>query len=278
MSVLVEASDFETLAWDYFRRASADGVQHAEVFFDPQAHLSRGIEYNTVLSGLCAARERAGQELRMTNELICCFLRHLPASDSLKTFNLKDVQASFERGDLSAIGLDSSEAGYPPHLFEEIFQSAKSLGIKRTAHAGEEGPASYIESALDSLQVHRIDHGVRLVEDRALLQRVAQEKVLLSVCPLSNQYLRVMSVAQLPIQEFLEYGVPFSINSDDPAYFGGNYILANFCAVQEAFQLNSLEWRSICEASIRGSWCLDERKDEMLDMLSTVIDQWRSKH
>ncbi|KAK5132379.1 hypothetical protein LTR08_009150 [Meristemomyces frigidus] len=277
MSVLVGASDFEALAWDYFTHASADGVMHAEVFFDPQAHLSRGIEYNVVLSGFMAARERAKSEFGITSELICCFLRHLPAADCLATYNLGDVQASFTNGTIIGIGLDSSESGFPPELFKDIYQAAKALGLERTAHAGEEGPATYIKSALDDLDVGRIDHGIRLAEDPSLHSRVAEQKTLLTVCPISNVLLRcVSSVAELPIRKFLDQGVRFSINSDDPAYFGNNYILANFCAVQDAFALSEDEWVGITEAAIHGSWCSQERKEEMLVRLKAVVDDWHA--
>ncbi|KAK4545196.1 hypothetical protein LTR36_003375 [Oleoguttula mirabilis] len=278
MSVLVDASDFEALAWDYFTHASADGVVHAEVFFDPQAHLSRGVEYNVVLSGFTAARDRARSEFGISSELICCFLRHLPAADGLATYKLEDVQASFRSGQVIGIGLDSSESPFPPEMFKDIYHEAKALGLKRTAHAGEEGPAAYIRSALDNLDVGRIDHGIRLAEDPALLERVSKQQILLSVCPISNVLLRcVSSVAELPIRMFLDQGVRFSINSDDPAYFGNNYLLANYCAVQDAFDLSKDEWAGICEAGISGSWCSAERKDEMLAMLKSVVDQWKSK-
>lgn len=277
MSVLVSAADYEALAWDYFEHASRDGVVHAEVFFDPQAHLSRGIPFAAVLSGFKVARSRAAKELGISSELICCFLRHLPASDGLATFKLEELQASFKNGDVSGIGLDSSESDFPPELFTEIYQQAKALGIKRTAHAGEEGPAAYVRSALDVLDVQRIDHGIRSADDAELLKRLAANGTMLSVCPLSNVLLQcVKKVAELPIRKFLDAGVAFSINSDDPAYFGNHYILDNYCAVQEAFDLSIEEWQTIGEASIRGSWCDDARKDELLARLETVLRQWRS--
>lgn len=279
MSVLVDASDFEALAWDYFTHASADGVVHAEVFFDPQAHMSRGVSYDVVLSGFTAARDRARSEFGITSELICCFLRHLPAFDCLATFRLEDVQASFKSGQVIGVGLDSSESGFPPELFKELYQEAKALGLKRTAHAGEEGPAAYIQSALDNLDVGRIDHGIRLAEEPSLLAHVSKQQILLSVCPISNVLLRcVSSVAELPIRKFLDEGVRFSINSDDPAYFGNNYILDNYCAVQDAFDLNEAEWSGICENSINGSWCSQQRKQEMLAKLKLVVDEWKSAH
>ncbi|GAB7356107.1 hypothetical protein MBLNU459_g6710t1 [Dothideomycetes sp. NU459] len=277
MSVLVEASDFEDLAMDYFRHASADGLAHAEVFFDPQAHLSRGISYATVLSGFTAARKRAEAEFGITSELICCFLRHLPVPECVETFRREDVQESFKNGAVTGIGLDSSEKPFPPELFQEIYEGAAKLGLRRTAHAGEEGPAAFIQTSLDVLRVERIDHGIRLAEDEALLQRVAKDGTMLSVCPLSNVLLRcVTSVKEVPIRKFLDSGVKFSINSDDPAYFGG-YVLDNYCAVQEAHQLSVSEWATICRAGIEGSWCSQSRKEELLTRLTEVIKLWEPK-
>lgn len=223
MSVLINASDFEALAWDYFEHAAADGVAHAEVFFDPQAHLSRGVEYVTILSGFQAARQRAEKQFGISSELICCFLRHLPPKDCHATFQLPELQASLrssaKEGEVIGIGLDSSELAFPPQLFKDVYASAASLGLRCTAHAGEEGPAEYIRSALDDLKVERIDHGIRLAEDEALLQRVVEQGTLLTMCPLSNVLLRCVSkVEEVPIRKFLEKGVRFSINSDDPAY------------------------------------------------------------
>ena len=273
MSVLIEAVDFEALAWDYFQHASTDGVVHAEVFFDPQAHLCRGVKLEVVLSGFNAARQRAENELDISSELICCFLRHLPASDSLTTFEMEEIQSSLKQGHIAAIGLDSTEKDKPPELFKDIFNRAKTLGFRRTAHAGEEGPASYVRDAIDILDVQRIDHGVRVAEDPELMKLVAEKGLLLTVCPLSNVFLQVVSsVKELPIRQFLNAGVNFSINSDDPAYFGNHYILDNYCAVQEAFDLNVQEWKRICEASIRGSWCSEDRKSELLGRLRKTID------
>ncbi|KAF2719721.1 adenine deaminase Dea2 [Polychaeton citri CBS 116435] len=278
MSVLITAADFEALAWDYFQHAAADGVVHAEIFFDPQAHLGRGVRYDTLLAGFQAARRRAAQELQLTSELICCFLRHLPAADCLSTFELAEVQAGFERGDVVGIGLDSSELDFPPELFEELYRRAGEKGLKLTAHAGEEGPSGYIETALDRLGVSRIDHGIRLADDDALLDRIVAQETMLSVCPWSNLLLRCTDdIAKLPIRKFLDKGVRFSINSDDPAYFGNHYILDNYVAVQDAFDLSVEEWRKICAAGIDGSWCSAERKTEMFRILDAAIAKQQAK-
>lgn len=278
MSVLITASDFEALAWDYFLHAKADGVVHAEVFFDPQAHLSRNISYNIVVSGFNAARSRAEAELGISSELICCFLRHLPAKDALATFQLEPLQQSIRKGEIIGIGLDSSELDFPPELFRDVYSEAKALGLKRTAHAGEEGPASFIRNALNVLDVQRIDHGIRLAEDNELLARVAKEGVMLTLCPHSNVLLRcVSSISELPIRKFLDAGVSFSLNSDDPAYFGDHYLLDNYCAVQDAFDLSVDEWQRIAENSIRGSWCSEGRNGVLLKQLGDVLDRWRKR-
>lgn len=277
MSVLIQPSDFEDLAMDYFRHAAADGVAHAEVFFDPQAHISRGVSYATVLSGFTAARKRAESEFGISSELICCFLRHLPPQECLTTFQDVDVQKSFKDGSVVGIGLDSSETPFPPAFFQDIYSGAEKLGLRRTAHAGEEGPPKFVSDALDLLHVQRIDHGIRTAEDEELLQRVAREGIMLSVCPLSNLLLRcVTAIKEVPIRKFLDAGVKFSINSDDPAYFGG-YLLDNYCAVHEAFNLSVRDWERICQAGIDGSWCSQARKDELSAKLRTVVEQWSGK-
>ncbi|KAL9089765.1 MAG: hypothetical protein Q9165_005559 [Trypethelium subeluteriae] len=276
-SVLIHEVDFESLAWDYFQHASKGGVVHAEVFFDPQAHLTRGVTFATILRGFTAARKRAEAELGITNELICCFLRHLPPLESVHTFNLPEIQASFDAHEIIGVGLDSSEKDHPPSLFKDIYVPAKSRGLRLTAHAGEEGPAHYIRSALDDLAVERIDHGVRLVDDPELLRRVQQQGIMLTVCPLSNVVLRgAESVQDVPIRKFLDSDIKFSINSDDPAYFGG-YILENYCQVQAAHRLSVRDWETICRNAIEGSWCTDERKQVMLKKLAETIKEWESR-
>ena len=259
MSALITASDFEQLGYEYFKKAHADGVHHAEVFFDPQAHTERGIVYEIVVKGLVAAQKRAEQEFGLTSKLILCFLRHLPAEQAENAFGEAQTLGHFSDGTIAAIGMDSTELGNPPELFRSVYERAEKIGLRRTAHAGEEGDATYISRALDICNVQRIDHGIRLVEDEALLRRVAKEKILLTVCPLSNVQLKcVKTVADLPLRKFLEMGVKFSINSDDPAYFGG-YILDNYCAVQEAFGLSVTEWRTIADNAVEGSVSTNSR-------------------
>jgi len=267
MSVLLNQSDFEDLAWEYFQNAHADGVCHAEVFFDPQEHVNRGVPYNVVVSGFTAACRRAEREFGMTTKLILCFVKHLPVADARRVFDLALEQGDFESGVVHGIGCSSSEVGPPVDMFREIYASAHSKGIKCTAHAGEEGDSSYIIAALETYMAHRIDHGVRLAEDPALMQRVAEAGILLTVCPLSNVRLRCFDdISQVPIRIFLDAGVQFSINCDDPAYFGG-YILHNYCAVERAFGLSIDEWRTIAENSIKGSWADETRKVQLLKLL-----------
>lgn len=274
MSVLLHASDYESLAYEYFTRAHNDGVLHAEIFFDPQAHTSRGVTYETVVTGLVAAQKKAEKEFGLTSKLILCFLRHLPASEADGTFKEAEALGHFSDGTVAGIGLDSSEVGFPPEIFREVYTAAGKAGIRRTAHAGEEGDATYISRALNLCNTERIDHGIRLVDDEELLKRVARDKTLVTMCPLSNVRLRcVTKVADLPIRKFLDAGVRFSINSDDPAYFGG-YILDNYCAVQESFGLSLEEWKYIATGAIEGSWCNQERKTALLDL----VEKWAEKY
>ena len=266
---LIKEQDFEQLAWEYFLKAKNDGVVHAEVFFDPQAHTERGISYDTIVNGFTTACKRAEQELELSTKLILCFLRHLPVEDSVKTY--AQARTDLESGRLAGLGLDSSEKGFPPGAWKEIYGTAKTKGIRRTAHAGEEGPVEYIKEALNELDVERIDHGIRLAEDAELMREVAKKKVLVTLCPLSNVRLRcVKEIKELPIKTFLDNGIMFSINSDDPAYFGG-YIQDNYCAVQEAFNLTAREWEGIAKAAVEGSWCSYSRKKYLLEQLNETM-------
>ncbi|KZF24100.1 adenosine deaminase [Xylona heveae TC161] len=287
MSVLLHESDFHALAYAYLRRAHHDGVMHAEMFFDPQAHTERGIDLDTVVRGLRAGCAAAESEFGISTQLIMCFLRHLPATSAHET--LKAARAAIEDdGSITGIGLDSSEKPFPPQLFESVYAEAQGLQaaatagmasngsgrLRLTAHAGEEADPSYIRQAVDLLGVERIDHGIRLAEDESLLKRIAETKTMLTVCPLSNVRLQcVKSVAELPLRKFLDAGVRFSLNSDDPAYFGG-YILDNYYAVQDAFKLSVEEWERVATAGIEGSWCNQARKAEMLACLKEVIREY----
>ncbi|RMZ72766.1 adenine deaminase [Pyrenophora seminiperda CCB06] len=279
IQVLVHQEDFEMLAWEYFMTAKRDGVHHAEVFFDPQSHTERGLSFDMVVEGFNTARARAEKELGITSQLIMCFLRHLPVQSAAETMALAvagghfDINEGSKERAITGLGLDSSEVGFRPELFVDQFREGRERGLRRTAHAGEEGDPSYISGALDTLHTERIDHGIRLIEDPKLLGRVVENKVLLTVCPLSNVCLQaVKHVSQLPIKTFLQAGVMFSINSDDPAYFGG-YILSNYCAVQEAFDLSMDDWKTVARNSIHGSWLAEGRKTELLATLDSCMNK-----
>jgi adenosine deaminase len=250
-SVLLHADDFEAMAMAYFRRAAADHVVHAEIFFDPQTHTARGVPIATVIEGLTAARDRAERELGLTSALILCFLRHLSEDEAMATLD----EALPHREHFIGVGLDSSERGHPPERFARVFARAGALGLHRVAHAGEEGPPDYIESALDVLHAERIDHGVRCVESPALVARLAREGVALTVCPLSNLKLRVFDkLADHNLADLLGAGIRATVNSDDPAYFGG-YVNDNFVATFEALpQLGPAEAYALARNSLEASF------------------------
>ena len=275
LSVLQTQQDYHDLAMVYFRQAAQDNVRHAEVFFDPQAHTSRGVAYETILAGFKSACTEAQTHLGISSKLIMCFLRHVPAADAIEHYYT--ARPDLLNGSIAGIGLDSSEKGYPPELFQGVYALALKDEVRRTAHAGEEVGPHVVVSSLDKLHVERIDHGRTIPQDLELLSRMAREGIMVTLCPLSNLKLQgVKSIDQLPVRVFLDAGVKFSINCDDPAYFGG-FILDNYCAVQEAFNLTAEDWRQICKASIEGSWCDGTRKRTLLEELEVVIDAF-NKH
>jgi adenosine deaminase len=267
-SVLMHEDDFFAMAMAYFRRAAADGVVHAELFFDPQTHTARGVAMGEVIHGLVRACEAAEREFAISSGLILCFLRHLSEEDALQT-----LQAALPyRQYLMGVGLDSSERGNPPEKFARVFAACAELGLHRVAHAGEEGPPAYISGALDVLGVERIDHGVRCVDDPALVARLAREQVPLTVCPLSNVKLCVFdSMAQHNLATLLRAGLCVTVNSDDPAYFGG-YVLENYLAVFEALpELTALDARELARNSLNASFAPPERKAAWLARLDEVF-------
>lgn len=269
MRTLITESDFEDLAYRYFTKAHSQRVVHAEVFFDPQAHTSRGVRFETIVSGFEKARSRAKTEFELSSELIVCLLRHLPATECHEAY--LGAKPWLENGTIRGLGLSSTEKGNHPSNFRESYDDARKAGYRVTAHAGEEADVSYMQSAVDDLGCTRIDHGIKLTQDPELMTRFAREKIMVTMCPLSNVELRcVKNVAELPVRQYLEAKVPFGINSDDPAYFGG-YIQENFCAVQDAFGLTVEEWAEIVMNSIMLSWCSEERKDEMLKDLRDTL-------
>ena len=237
MSVLVTEQDFFDLAWAYLKRAKADNVAHVEMFFDPQGHTSRGITLDTVVNGLYAACRAAADTLGIEASLIMCFLRHLDEADAARTLDA----ALAHRSKIIGVGLDSSERGHPPDKFKTVFRRARDQGFHLFAHAGEEGPPDYVWQALDVLGVARVDHGNRALEDAALVARLARDRVPLTVCPLSNLKLRVVDeLAHHPLRHMMDRGLTVTVNSDDPAYFGG-YVNDNFRAVTAALDLSRSE-------------------------------------
>jgi adenosine deaminase len=260
-SVLVGARDFEDMAMAYFRRAAADHVVHAEVFFDPQTHTARGVSMATVIEGLVRGCERAERELGVSSALILCFLRHLSEEDAFETLDAALPLIRAHAGRIVGVGLDSGERGNPPEKFARVYARCRELGLRRVAHAGEEGPPAYIESALDVLGAERIDHGVRCVESPALVARLAAGRVPLTVCPLSNVKLRVFDRMEgHNLAALLSAGLCATVNSDDPAYFGG-YINDNFVAAFEALpELGAAHAYSLACNSFEASFADEARK------------------
>lgn len=251
MRALVREQDFYDLAMAYLRRAAQQNVRHAEIFFDPQGHTSRGVTFKTVIDGLWRALKEAERTLGMSASLILCFLRHLDEADAEKTLD----EALPWRDRFIGVGLDSSEKGYPPSKFQRVFGRARGLGLKAVAHAGEEGPPEYVREALDLLKVDRIDHGNRALEDPALTARLAREGMALTVCPLSN--LRLCGVASLdvhPLKRMLQAGLKATVNSDDPAYFGG-YVNENYAAVQPALGLTRQDILILARNGFEAAFC-----------------------
>ncbi|GAP38528.1 adenosine deaminase [Piscinibacter sakaiensis] len=256
-SVLLTEQDFHDMAMAYFRRAAADHVVHAELFFDPQTHTERGVPFETVVRGLKRACEDAERELGVSALLILCFLRHLSEEAAFETL----AQALPHRDAIAGIGLDSSERGHPPEKFARVFARCRELGFRLVAHAGEEGPPAYVWSALDTLHVERIDHGVRSIDDPALMARLARDGVPLTVCPLSNLKLCVVSsLSEHPLPALLAAGLRATINSDDPAYFGG-YLNRNFTETFAALpQLGAAEAYRLARNSLEASFVAPERQ------------------
>jgi len=258
--VLRDEDDFHALTSAYVRRAHADGVVHAEIFFDPQTHTARGVPFATVIGGIHSALEEARRALGITHRLILCFLRHLSAQDAMMTLE----QALPHVCAITAVGLDSSEAGHPPSKFAEVFARARSEGLLTVAHAGEEGPPEYVSEALDLLQVKRVDHGVRSAEDPALLARLVRDRVPLTVCPLSNVRLRVFDrMEDHNLKRLLRQGLCVTVNSDDPAYFGG-YVAENYLAAFRALVLSRADIVQLASNSFEASFLPQAEKEGWL--------------
>ncbi|MFF3907000.1 adenosine deaminase [Streptomyces sp. NPDC001848] len=250
MAVLRTEQDFEDLANAYLARAAAQGVRHAEIFFDPQAHTARGVDMGTVVEGLWRALGHSEQNHGVSTQLIMCFLRDEPAESAMET--LEAARPHLDR--ITGVGLDSAEVGHPPVKFREVYEAAAALGLRRVAHAGEEGPPEYITEALDVLGVERVDHGLRCMEDPALVERLVRERIPLTLCPLSNVRLRAVDVLEdHPLPAMLDAGLLCTVNSDDPAYFGG-YVGDNFDAVRTSLGLNEERLRELARNSFLASF------------------------
>ncbi|MBS0552767.1 MAG: adenosine deaminase [Proteobacteria bacterium] len=267
-AALIHEQDFHELAMAYFARAQADGVVHAELFFDPQTHTARGVAFDTVLSGLERACADALGRYGISSRLILCFLRHLSEEDGFATL----AQAMPHLARIHGVGLDSSEMGHPPSRFARLFARCRELGLHIVAHAGEEGPPAYIVEALDILKVERIDHGVRATEDPALMARLAREQVPLTVCPLSNVKLCVFpTLAQHNLKTLLDAGLKVTINSDDPAYFGG-YVAKNYLDTAQALGLTRAELKCIARNSLQAAFVDEAVRAPWLARLAALPD------
>ena len=271
--VLVKEQDFYDLAWAYLKRARCQNLRHSEMFFDPQAHTGRGIAFETVISGLHHAMLDGQQRLGISSKLIMCFLRHLSDEAAMATLR----QALPFKDWIVAVGLDSSEVGHPPEKFSRVFDKARAEGFLTVAHAGEEGPPEYIWQALDSLKVSRIDHGIRCIEDPDLTARLAADRIPLTVCPLSNVKLRLFeSVERHNLKRLLDSGLCVTINSDDPAYFGG-YLTENFLAVQKALNLDQNDLYRLARNSFQAAFLRQDEKQTLLDELDECLSRYQDE-
>jgi adenosine deaminase len=266
-SVLLKEQDFYDMAWAYLRRAAADNVVHTEIFFDPQTHTARGVSMETVVNGLHRACEQAEKDLGVSASLILCFLRHLSEEEAFETLE----QALPYRDKFIGVGLDSSEVGHPPEKFARVFARCRELGLHLVAHAGEEGPPAYVWTALDLLKVERIDHGVQSTKDPALMQRLAKDRIPLTVCPLSNLKLCVFpQLKDHNLGQLLDAGLVATVNSDDPAYFGG-YMNDNFVQTFAATGLTAVQAYRLARNSFEASFIDAAAKRRYTDLLDATF-------
>lgn len=268
MSVLITEQDFYDLTWAYLERSHQDNVIHTEVFFDPQAHLERGVSFRTQFNGIYRALTDGHEKLGISFCLIMSFLRHLSEESAFETLEL--ATPYLDR--IDGIGLDSSEMGHPPEKFERVFAKCRDLGLLVTAHAGEEGPPDYVWQAIEQLEIQRIDHGNRALEDENLTALIAKKELTLTVCPLSNKRLRVVDdLSKHPLPAMLAKGLKVTINSDDPAYFGG-YVNDNFHAIIESLDLTSEQILEMVRNSFTGSWMTEKEKTVALKRVNAVAE------
>ena len=272
MSVLLNEQDFCDLTTAYLRRARRDGVVHAEIFFDPQGHTARGVPFETVIEGIQRGLNLGLEEAGISTRLIMCFLRHLDEEDAFRTLE----QAMPYRDRIAAVGLDSTEMGHPPRKFERVFRKAREAGFRTVAHAGEEGPPEYVGEALDLLEVARIDHGNRALEDPALVRRLADAQVPLTVCPLSNFKLcGVTDMRDHPLKRMLDAGLMVTVNSDDPAYFGG-YVADNYIAVADALDLSIENVVTLARNSVAASFLDNANKARLVRKVDDQAERFLS--
>lgn len=268
MDVLRTERDFEELTLAYLKRAMAQNVKHAEIFFDPQAHMQRGVAFDVVIDGLWSALRRSERDFGVTTKLIMCFLRDLPERSAMETL---DLAAPYQER-IVGVGLDSAEVGNPPSKFITVFEKARAHGLLTVAHAGEEGPPSYVWSALDDLKVSRVDHGIRSMEDPQLVERLRRTRMPLTVCPLSNVRLKVVpSLAEHPLKRMLEAGLLATVNSDDPAYFGG-YVADNYSQSAAALALTDDDVVQLARNSFEAAFIDDATKARYLRHIDAVAE------
>ena len=267
MGVLLHERDFYDLTLAYLEKAAGQGVRHAEIFFDPQAHTGRGVPFETAVTGIRNALTDGESRLGLSTRLIMCFLRHLSADEAMQTLR----EALPFKGWIAAVGLDSSEVGHPPEDFKAVFEVAARHDFLKVAHAGEEGPPEYIRQALDGLGAVRIDHGVRCMEDAALVGRLREERVPLTVCPLSNVRLRCFpTMGEHPAKRMLEEGLCVTVNCDDPAYFGG-YVVENYAALRDGLDFGREDFRAVAENSFKASFLDEGEKKRRLQELASYL-------
>ncbi len=270
MNVLQAEEDFYALTMAYLEKVAKEGVVHVEVFYDPQGHTSRGVSFAAATNGILRALDDGQEKLGVSSELIMSFLRHLSEEDAFAT--LEEAKPWFD-GRIVGVGLDSSELGHPPSKFERVFEAAREMGLKLVAHAGEEGPAEYVREAIDLLKIDRLDHGNRTIEDADLTKKLASSGIALTVCPLSNLKLcGVSDMKEHPLKQMMDAGLNVTVNSDDPAYFGG-YMTANFLSVTEALSLSKKEIAKLCHNSIEGSFLTDEEKAPHIARIADILAQ-----
>ena len=273
LKVLQKPEDFYELTWMYIEKARKQKVLHTEIFFDPQAHTNRGVSFETVISGISSALKNAKRELNISSNLIMCFLRHLSPGSAIET-----LKESVKFKDLiCGVGLDSGEIGNPPKKFSEVFRKAGNIGYLKVAHAGEEGPPEYIWQALEELNVQRIDHGVRCLEDKKLVEKLVQNQIPLTVCPLSNIKLGIFNdMGKHNLKELLKHGLKVTVNSDDPAYFGG-YINENFLETVLALNLTKKDICTLAKNSFEASFLTNPKKESLINKLNSFVKSYKKE-